>query len=169
MALLAREHEAYELEETRFFGPNVLAFRLITAGAKFYVVGCYFQLSDLKSLDQAIEAHKQCPKGFELLLLGDFNINLDTPRNTRDERIAEQCDYWNLVDMSTQFTQQQTRRIKGRWIWRQPRLGRWVVSHLDYFMGSPRTRKMIRKVRLRKLRHHNTDHRATIATFWGGG
>ena len=36
VALCWKEDDAYELKETRFYGPNVVAFRLITAGAKFY-------------------------------------------------------------------------------------------------------------------------------------
>ena len=43
--------------------------------------------------------------GFKVLLLGDLNINLDTPRDTREETIAEQLDFWNLGCLRTQFTQ----------------------------------------------------------------
>ncbi|EJK77064.1 hypothetical protein THAOC_01127, partial [Thalassiosira oceanica] len=35
------DHPDFELEEQRFFGPNVVTFRLITGGAKYYCVGAY--------------------------------------------------------------------------------------------------------------------------------
>ena len=92
IALCSRESLAYELEETKIWSPNVIAFRLITGGAKFYVVGCYIPPSDLVALDHVRDAWRQCPKGFTPLLLGDLNINLESPRDERDEVIAEQCD-----------------------------------------------------------------------------
>ncbi|KAL7523611.1 hypothetical protein ACHAXR_001156, partial [Thalassiosira sp. AJA248-18] len=46
VALCWRESDAYEIEETKIWSPNVLAFRLITGNANFYVVGCYIPPSD---------------------------------------------------------------------------------------------------------------------------
>ena len=45
-ALCWKEVETYELEETKFYGPNVVSFRLITGGCNYYVVGCYIPPSD---------------------------------------------------------------------------------------------------------------------------
>ena len=36
VALCWREHSSYELEETKFYGSNVVSFRLITGGCKYY-------------------------------------------------------------------------------------------------------------------------------------
>ena len=86
------------LEEQRFFGPNVVAFRLITGRDKLYCGGAYIPPSDdtEATLDDVRAAHAAQPKGFEFMLLGDLNINLDAPRDTREEIIAEQCDAWGL-------------------------------------------------------------------------
>jgi len=51
-------------------------------------------------LDHIRTAWEQCPKGYKPMLIGDVNINLDAPRDKRDETIAEQCDDWGLSDMS---------------------------------------------------------------------
>ena len=45
-ALCWKEVETYELEETKFYGPNVVSFRLITGRCNYYVVGCYIPPSD---------------------------------------------------------------------------------------------------------------------------
>jgi hypothetical protein len=163
VALRWKEHDSYELEEWRFFGPNVLAFRLVTVGKDFYCVGCYIPPSE-----DVRRAQQQCPEKFELLLFGDLNIDLDAPRDTREEIIAEQCDYWKLTCMTTMFKQRRTRRVKGRWTWRQQRLGRWVSTKPNYFLADTAVRRLFKKVVIRRPRHHDSDHRAIIATFWGG-
>lgn len=170
VALCYRDHAGYELEEHKFYGPNVLSFRLIVGKIKFYCIGCYIAPTDDReeTLDFCREAVAQLPAGFELLLMGDFNINLDTPRDTREDIIAEQCDDWDLTCLSTHFLQRRTRQLKGRWTWRQERLGRWVSTKPDYFLARVESRKRIRNVKLRRLRHHSTDHRAIIATIWSG-
>ena len=170
VALCWKEHDSYELEEWRFFGPNVLAFRLVTGGKDFYCVGCYIPPSeeDQSTLENVRRAQQQCPEKFELLLFGDLNIDLDAPRDTREEIIAEQCDYWKLTCMTTMFKQRRTRRVKGRWTWRQQRLGRWVSTKPDYFLADTAVRRLFKKVVIRRPRHHDSDHRAIIATFWGG-
>lgn len=90
-----------------------------------------------------------------------MNINLDAPRDTREDCITEQLDFWELSDLSAQFSQRRSKRIKGRWTWRQERLGRWVSSHPDYFMARKQVRKRFRRVVIRKPRH-------IIGTLWGG-
>ena len=95
----------YEVEETKIWGPNVLAFRLITGGADYYVVGCYIPPSDLATLEQVKAAWAHCQKDFIPLLVGDLNINLEFPRDERDGIILEQCDAWDLTDMAAQFRQ----------------------------------------------------------------
>ena len=121
-----KEHDSYELEEWSFFGPNVLAFRLVTGGKDFYCVECYIPPSEdnQSTLANVRRAQQQCPEKSELLLFGDLNIDLDAPRDTREEIIAEQCDYWKLTCMTTMFKQRRTsRQVKGRWTWWQQRLG----------------------------------------------
>ena len=95
----------YEVAETKIWGRNVLAFRLITNDADYYVVVCYIPPKGLETLDQVKAAWDQRPTGFIPLLLVDLNINLDAPWDERDWIIAEQCDAWELTDMAAQFKQ----------------------------------------------------------------
>jgi exonuclease III len=171
VALCRKEHDAYELEEWRFFGPNVLAFRLVTGGKDFYCVECYIPPSEdnQSTLANVRRAQQQCSENFELLLFGDLNIDLEAPRDTREEIIAEQCDYWKLTCMTTMFKQRRTsRQVKGRWTWWQQRLGRWVSTKPNYFLADMAVRRLFKKVVIRRPRYHDSDHSAIIATFWGG-
>ena len=61
VALVWREGRNYEVEETKIWGPNVLAFRLITNDADYYVVGCYIPPSDLATMEHVKAAWAQCP------------------------------------------------------------------------------------------------------------
>ena len=68
--LLHGERGSYEVEETKIWGPNMLAFRLITGGADYYVVGCYIPPSDLATLEQVKAMWAHFPKDFSPLLVG---------------------------------------------------------------------------------------------------
>jgi len=63
------------------------------------------------------KAWDQCPKWCIPLFLGDLNINLESPRDERDEQIAEEGDFRELADMSRNFLQPRRRQARGRWSW----------------------------------------------------
>ena len=105
VALVWKDGDAYEVEETRTWGPNVLAFQLVTGRHRYYVVGCYIPPSDLSALEDVRRAWSQCPSGARPLLVGDLNINLESPRDERDVEIAEHVDHMNLTDLTRHFLQ----------------------------------------------------------------
>ena len=115
VAFCWRKSTDFEVEETRAWGPNVMTSQLVTGRNRFYVVGGYIPPSDLTTLAQIQKAWDQCPKGCIPLFLGDLNINLESPRDERDEQIAEECDFRELEDMSRNFLQPRRRRARGRW------------------------------------------------------
>ena len=63
VALVWRDGEAYEVEEHKVYGPNVLAFELVTGVDRYYCVGAYIPPSDLTALDDVKRAWSTCPKG----------------------------------------------------------------------------------------------------------
>ncbi len=44
----------------------------------------------------------------------------------------------------------------------------WCYSQPDYLLGSKCINKRLRRVALCSPRYHDSDHRAVVATFWGG-
>ena len=116
VALCHRENENFEVEEHRFHGPNVVSFRLIIGGEGWYCIGGYIPPSEKseETLDQLRGAVGHRPKGFRLVVMGDFNVDLATPRDSREDGVAEQCDEWGLGCMSTHFAQRKSRRSNGR-------------------------------------------------------
>ena len=112
-----RKSDAFEVEETRTWGPNIITTHLVTGQNRCYVVGGYIPPSDLTTLAHIQKAWDQCPKGCIPLFLGDLNINLEPPWDERDEQIAEECNFWELADMSRNFRQRHRHRAQGRWTW----------------------------------------------------
>ena len=92
IALCWRQGEGFEVEETRFWRANVLAFELVTGARRYYVVGMYLPPGDLTALEHARQAVEAKPKGTAPLILGDLNANLESPRSERDEEVAAFCD-----------------------------------------------------------------------------
>jgi hypothetical protein len=149
IALFWRDNELYEVEEVAMHGPNVLTFELVTGEMRFFVVGAYIPPSDLgTTLSHIHQAWLECPKGCEPLLLGDLNANLFTPRDEREDGIAEQVDAMDLVDMGRHFRQRRQRRCRGRWTWRMRRGGKMISSQCDYLMARESSRRVFRRVRL---------------------
>jgi hypothetical protein len=98
ISLFWRTSGTYEIEEVELRGPNVLSFQLVSGTARWYIIGCYIPPNDLTTLTHVDEAWWACPNGCLSILLGDLNINLDAPRNERDDTITEQVDAMSLVE-----------------------------------------------------------------------
>jgi hypothetical protein len=71
-----------------------------------------------------------------------------------------------LSNMSRHFRQRRRRRMQGRWTWRMRRRGRDISSQPDYFLAREGDRRDFRGVTLRAPRHHDSNHRAVIATIY---
>ncbi len=46
--------------------------------------------------------------------------------------------------------------------------GRWISSQPDYFLGQEKLRRKFKKVGFLKIRHHDTNHQAVVATLYSG-
>ncbi len=96
-----------------------------------------------------------------------MNINLEYPfSDERKTKIAEEMDAMDFGDMSRHFKQRRCRYAQGRWSWQQQRLGIWVSSFPDYFLGRDAVWKKLRWVEFRQLRHHDLDHRVVVGLLY---
>jgi hypothetical protein len=156
-----------EIKEWRTHRPNVITFVVVSGGKRYYAVECYIPPTNLTTLEHVEAAWIECPKGRIPILLGDLNIKLASPRNERDELIAEHVgDNMGLVNMSCHFRQCRWTRAQGRWTWRMRRGGRWVSFQCDYFLGREIDHRRFHNISLRMPSHHDSDHCAIIAKFY---
>ena len=138
------------------FGPNVISFQLATGARQWYIVGVYLAPNDTSTMERVIEALRSRPRGAELLVAGDFNVNLATPEgDRRAEYIATTLATEGLEDMAKHFLPRDSRWCRYRRTWGMFRKGREVRYQTYYILGTDR--RLFRNVAVRDPRH-NSDH-----------
>ena len=58
------------------FGPNVIGFQLATGARRWYIMGVYLAPENTTTMERFSEAIQSRPRGAELLVAGDFNVDL---------------------------------------------------------------------------------------------
>ena len=121
----------------RKFRLNVIGFQLATGGRRWYIVGCYLAPNDTSTIERVVEALRERPKGTELLVAGDLNINPADPEgDRREEEIATTIATEGLEDMAPHFLLQKCRWCWYRRTWGMLWKGREVRSRIDYILGT---------------------------------
>ncbi len=119
IALFWQPNKLYEVEDWQIRGPNLLTFVLVMGSTQFFAVGCYIPPNHLSTISTIKQDWNKCPRGHTPILFGDLNINLCSPRDERDEKIAEVVkDVMGLTNFSKRFHQRSRGTMQGRWTWR---------------------------------------------------
>ena len=132
VTLVYRDNEYWHIESPEFFGDNVLKCTLVHEGKQTVIVGMYIPPSEenmetIQNLDKALNN-----VNFEnLVLLGDFNVNYDQPKNERAMKIVDSLRTFGLGDLSKAFKPRQNKCFN--WRWRKIREGKKIQSLCDYF------------------------------------
>ena len=107
-------------------------------------------------MERVIEAIRRKPRGAELLVAGDFNVDIAAPEgNRRAEDIATELATEGLEDMARHFLPREKRWCRDRRTWEVLRKGREVRSRTDYILGTDR--RLFRNIAVLDPRH-NSDH-----------
>ena len=108
----------------------------MTGTDRYYAVGCYIPPFHLAwtTIATIKQVMAEMPKGCTPLIVGDLNVDLDNPRDDRDEVVAEAMDALDVSCLTRHFGQRRGRLIRGRWTWRQRRRNRYISSKPDYFL-----------------------------------
>ncbi len=169
IVLIWQPNKLYKVEDWRIREPNMLTFVLVTESQQFFAVGCYIPPIHLGTLVMIKQAWNECPHGHTPILLGDLNINLHSPCDKRDEKIAKVVeDVMGLTNLSQHFRQRSRGSVWGRWTWRMRRGRRWISSQCDYFLGRETNHRKYRSIQLRIPNCHNSDHRAIVTNICVG-
>ena len=79
VAIFHRPAPHFAVEAVQKFGPNVISFQVATGVRRWYIVACYLAPDDTSTIERVGEALRELPKGAELLVAADLNINLASP------------------------------------------------------------------------------------------
>ena len=107
VAIFHRPAPHFAVEAVQKYGQNVIGFQLAIGARQWYIVGCYLAPDDTSTIERVVEALRDRPKGAELLVTGDLNINLAAPEgDRREEDITTTIDTEGLVEnnLPPQFT-----------------------------------------------------------------
>ena len=117
---------------------------------------CYLAPDNTSTIERFAEALRKRPKGAEMLVAGDLNINFAAPEcDRREEDIAATLATEVLEDMAAHFLLRRRRWCWDGRTWSMLRKGREVRSWTDYILGTDR--RLFRNVSVRDL-WHNSDH-----------
>ena len=100
-------------------------------------------------VEKALETR---PKGTRPLSIGDWNANLDFPRDRQEEILSAGMQKHGLSCATRHFVTRRKRYVRGRWTWRAKRDNgrgekRWIYSKPDYFLTREEDRKKIPRCR----------------------
>ena len=83
VAVFHRPALHFAVKGVQQFGPNVVVFHLATGERRWHIVGCYLAPDKTLTVENVVAALKEFPMGAELLVTGDFNVNLAEPEGDR--------------------------------------------------------------------------------------
>ena len=82
----------------------IIGFQLATGARWWYIVGVYLTPEDTTTMERVVEEIGRKPRGTELLVAGDFNVNIAAPEgDRRAEDIATELATEGLEDMARHF------------------------------------------------------------------
>ena len=156
VAIFHRPAPHFAVEAVQKFGPNMIGFQLATGARRWYIVGGYLALDYTSTIERVVEALKERPKGEELMVVGDLNINLAAPEgDQREEDTAATIAAGGLEDMAQHFLPRQRQWCQDKRTWGILQKGREVCYRTDYILGTDH--RLFRNVSVRDPRH-NLDH-----------
>ena len=71
------------VEAVEKFGTNLLGFQLATGARRWYIVRVYIAPEDTTTMERVVEVIWRKPRGAELLVAGDFNVDIASPEGYR--------------------------------------------------------------------------------------
>ena len=133
-----------------------MVFQVETGERRWHIVGAYVAPEDEVTMETVVAAIGRKPPGVELMVAGDFNVDIMAPEgNRRAENIATDLATVGVEDMAQHFMPQRRRWNRDRRTWDMRRKGQVVRSRTDYILGTDR--RLFKNVAVRDP-WHNSDH-----------
>ena len=155
VALITRaQPEGWNIESTRFHGPNVLSCLIVSGTKRMPLVGVYLPPSSLDSLPDFEEALTRFQGYTNIVAAGDLNADITDLASPRNQQVAACLATHGLFDLLPHFRQR--RSFRHNTTWYQIRQGTLYQSRCDYILGTDR--RLFETVALRDPRSYSTDH-----------
>ena len=118
VAFVVRENKHWHVEGFKTYGANVIKCTLVHHDKRTILIGIYIPPSDvtLESTSYLDEALRN-ESAENTVVLGDFNVNFDDPKDDRQSEIVDAILTYDLRNLAKQFKCK--RNKPPTWTWRQ--------------------------------------------------
>ena len=154
----------FVVEAVERCGPNVMVFQVAKRERRWNIVGAYVAPEDKVTMETVIAAIGRKPPGVDLMVAGDFNVDILAPEGRRAENIATDLATAGVEDMAQHFMPRRRRWSRDRRTWDMRQKGQVVRSRNDYILGTDR--RLFKNVAVRDP-WNNTDHNMVLGSFTG--
>ena len=79
VAVFYRVAEHFSVEVLQTYGANFFIFQLDSVVRRWFIVGCYLAPDGASKIEDVVADISQWPRGGTLLVVANFNTNLDVP------------------------------------------------------------------------------------------
>ena len=141
-----------------------MVYQVVTGAKRWHIVGVYIAPEDEVTMETVVKAIGRKLPGAELMVAGDFNVDILAPEGRRAENIATELATEGLEDMAQHFMPRGRRWCQDRRTWEMRRQGQVVRSWTDSILGTDR--RLLQNVAVRDPRH-NTDHYMVLGCLPG--
>ena len=114
VSVFHRPEPHFSVEAVQQFGTNVIGFHMVMGERRWYILICSLAPDDTSTLESVVAVLKKRPRGAEMFVAGDFNVNLLEPEgDRRGEDIAAAMLMEVLEDMSKHFISLRRSGLRG--------------------------------------------------------
>ena len=150
--LVTRERPVgWGIESTRYHGPSVVRWELVTGIIRTPLVSAYLTPSTIKNPPDLEEALKRFK---DPIILGDLNMDLNKARSPRSQLVADLLAEYGLIDLVWHFHQR--RRFRNLKTWYQIRRGTALRPRCYHIIGTDRQRFEL--VGIHNMQKFSSDH-----------
>ena len=93
VALFYRLIPRFVVEAVERCGPNVMVWQVVTGEKRWYIVRAYNPPEDKVTMEMVVKAIGRRPPGAELMVAGDFNVDILAPEGRRAEYTRGSAGY----------------------------------------------------------------------------
>ena len=101
-SISAFSSKKFVVEAVERCGPNVMVCQVVTGAKRWHIDGAYIAPEDEVTMETVVKAIRRKPPGAELMVAGDFNVDILAPEGRRAENIAtdlatEGVEMWRSI------------------------------------------------------------------------
>ena len=151
--MIRERPEGWDIDPTRFHGPNLVIFEIVTRINQTNLIRSYLPRSNMDRLPDLEEVLNDF-LGRDPIFMGYLNTNVSYTVNPWNQQVADFLAYFRMLDLLNHFRQRLRFRIK-KTCW-QVRISKLLCYRWNYIFGSDL--RLFKTMGIRDLRNFLYNH-----------